>query len=218
MRYRDIYFDLDGTIIDSSKGVINSALYALRKHNLGNYSVEILKQTLIGPPLFQGLQNLTKINDDDFINILVKDFREEYSKNGVFENELFNDIEQLLELLHSMECNLEILTSKPHKFAQQILKQHDIKKYFSKIDGAGEYDKQSSKIEKLGLSVLGKEKNSIMIGDRIEDIIAGQKNNIDTIAVTYGFDDLNLLREQNPTYIIDNAMDIVKIIKERKIL
>jgi phosphoglycolate phosphatase len=213
IKYKNIYFDLDGTIIDSSAGVVNSALYALEKFDMNNYSIDILKRTLIGPPLYEGLKNLTSCTDDGILNNMIKTFREEYSTKGVFENNLFPDIKDMLEVLFTVDCKMEILTSKPEKFAKQIIKQHKLEKYFIKISGAGEIDKKSSKSFKLGLSTKENKNTSIMIGDRIEDIIAGQDNKIDTIAVTYGFDNISLLRKQKPTYCINNVMDIVDIIK-----
>jgi phosphoglycolate phosphatase len=108
---------------------------------------------------------------------------------------------------------MEILTSKPTKFAEQIVKQHGIEIFFSKIDGAGDTDKKSLKSNKLGFSTLSNQDISIMIGDRVEDIVAGRVNNVDTVAVTYGFDDLELLKKQKPTYCIDSIIDLVDIIK-----
>ena len=212
MKYKYIYFDLDGTIIDSSEGVVNSALVALKTHNMNDYSIDTIKTTLIGPPLFLGLKNLTNESDEK-IELLVKAFREDYSSKGVFQNSLFNGVKELIESLFTQGFHIEILTSKPQKFAEQILEQHNLKKYFYKIDGAGEKDKSSSKIEKLNISVKDNESISVMIGDRTEDIVAGQENKIDTIAVTYGFDDLKLLKEKKPTHIVDSALDILELVK-----
>lgn len=212
MKYKYIYFDLDGTIIDSSEGVVNSALYALKIYNLNNYSVESIKTTLIGPPLYEGLKNLTGCNDE-MINNMIKTFRDEYSTVGVLQNTLFPHIKDMLEILYELDIKMEILTSKPQKFAKQIIKQHRLEKYFININGAGDNDKKSSKSSKLGLSTKENKNISIMIGDRIEDIIAGQDNKIDTIAVTYGFDNIDLLKGQKPTYCIDSVMGIIDIIK-----
>lgn len=213
MKYKYIYFDLDGTLIDSSQGVVNSALYALEKHNMSDYNIELIKQTLIGPPLYEGLKNLTSLNDEEMIFDLIKAFREDYANRGVYQNSLFDGIKELLEELKMNSCHIEILTSKPEKFALEIVKQHSIEHYFDKIDGAGEHDKKSSKIDKLKLSTMNHKKNAVMIGDRLEDIIAGQKNDIATLAVTYGFDSTELLKQQDPTYLVDNVLDIGKIIK-----
>jgi len=211
MRYRYIYFDLDGTIIDSSKGVINSLLVALKKHDLNNYSVQTLKQTIIGPPLYEGLSNLLNV-DDDIIYEIIKDFREHYAKIGVFQNQLFNGIKDLLKNLYELDAQLNILTSKPQNFAQEILLQHNIIHYFQNIDGAGADDKKSTKAVKLAGTTNGREKDSVMIGDRVEDIVAGQQNCVDTIAVTYGFDNIDLLKQQQPTYMVDTTLKLKNIL------
>lgn len=213
IKYKYIYFDLDGTIIDSSEGVVNSVIYTLDKFNLDGYSIGSIKQAVIGPPLYQGLQNLTGIKDDNFLSEMITVFREKYSTNGIFQNSLFPNIKNTLVELSELGCNMEILTSKPTKFAEQIIKQHDIEEFFSKIDGAGDADKESLKSNKLGFSTLSNQDISIMVGDRVEDVVAGQANNVDTVAVTYGFDDLELLKNQRPTYCIDNIIDLIDIIK-----
>ena len=147
-KYKYIYFDLDGTIIDSSVGVVNSVIYTLNRFNLEDYSVGSIKQAVIGPPLYQGLQNLTGIKDDSFLNEMITVFREKYSTKGVFQNSLFPNIKNTLVKLSELGCTMEILTSKPTKFAEQIVKQHGIEIFFSKIDGAGDTDKKSLKSNK----------------------------------------------------------------------
>jgi len=61
MKYKYIFFDLDGTIIDSSEGVLSSIKIVLKKYNLDRFSTKILKKTLIGPPLYEGLSSPTMI-------------------------------------------------------------------------------------------------------------------------------------------------------------
>ena len=55
-----------------------------------------------------------------------------------------------------------------------------------------------------------------MVGDRVEDISASQEAKIDSLAVTYGFDDTDLLKKQSPTYCVDSVMDIAEIITKRR--
>jgi len=216
LKYKHIYFDLDGTIIDSSEGVLKSVIVALKRYDLDNYSDELIKKTIIGPPLYEGLKNLTKIEDDEILKSLVIAFREEYSKQGVFQNTLFPNIIEMLDVLKELGCHIEVLTSKPQKFAKLILKQHSIEKYFSKVDGAGEHDKSSSKAAKLSAATIKIRENSIMIGDRVEDLSAAKEAKVDSIAVSYGFDDTSLLQQHSPTYCVDNVMDIAKIISESR--
>lgn len=48
MKYKTIFFDLDGTITDSAPGIMNSIKYALEKNHLPMLSEEQLR-TLSGP-------------------------------------------------------------------------------------------------------------------------------------------------------------------------
>lgn len=213
MRYTNIIFDLDGTLIDSSEGVIVSAKYALSLYSIDRFSNDELKNILIGPPLYEGLKNLTHIDDENILQGLIQAFREYYTDVGVYKNQLFEGIEDLLIFLHNKKCNIEILSSKPQKFVEMIIKQHNLTKYFNRIDGSGDKDKKSLKIDKLSKIEIFRKSKTIMIGDRGEDIIAAKKNFIDSLAVTYGFDDIEILKKYEPTFIINQPNEISKIIR-----
>ena len=48
--YHTILFDLDGTLTDSGPGITNSVAYALRKWNIEEKDMGILRK-FVGPPL-----------------------------------------------------------------------------------------------------------------------------------------------------------------------
>lgn len=55
--YSTIFFDLDGTLTDSSQGIINSIIYALEKFDINDYEMSLLRKFL-GPPLQNHLKNI----------------------------------------------------------------------------------------------------------------------------------------------------------------
>ena len=86
--YRYAFFDLDGTLTDSSEGIINSIKYSLKKNG---YPIpdetELLK--FIGPPLadsFAGYLNLPK----DQVQDMVDTYREYFAVKGLFENRVYD--------------------------------------------------------------------------------------------------------------------------------
>lgn len=202
MKYKDIFFDLDGTIIDSSKGVIECLNKTLQKYGY-SFDSEYLKSKIIGPPLYKGLND---IGIKDNIEKIVFEFRKCYKRDGVYKNTLYKGIKNVLEELK--ECNLYLITSKPQQFAEIIVKQHSIDKYFKVIDGAQERDKISKKSEKLK-KYIKNEKISVMIGDRCEDIIAAKNNQIASIGLTYGYENINSLKECNPTFLANHPLEIL---------
>ncbi len=62
--------------------------------------------------------------------------------------------------------------------------------------------------EKYGFS------EGFMVGDSSSDIIAGQQENLKTIAVTFGYENKDIFALLNPTYIIDSFEEIIGIIKK----
>ena len=54
---------------------------------------------------------------------------------------------------------------------------------------------------------------TVIVGDSKTDIVAGKNAGIDTIAVTYGYDKPENLRNLNPTYIVDDFKSLEKVIK-----
>jgi len=212
MKYKYIYFDLDGTIIDSSGGVVECIKKSLSNYDLDKFNEETLKQTIIGPPLYEGLNKLLDTENTQLLNSLVYDFRQCYNSAGVYENKLYEGITNILKQL-SLNSTLTLLTSKPEKFARIILQQHNISQYFTTIDGAGEKDTKSEKSQKLMYYTQNNKSLSIMIGDRIEDILAAKKADIDSLAVSYGFENIDMLTLHQPTYCADSTHDILSILK-----
>jgi phosphoglycolate phosphatase len=206
MKYKDIFFDLDGTIIDSSKGVMECLNKTLQKYGY-SFDDEYLKSKIIGPPLYKGLSD---IGIKDNMEKIVFEFRKCYKRDGVYQNTLYEGIKSVLEELK--KYNLYIITSKPQQFAEIILKEHNIDKYFKVIDGAKEDDKISKKSEKLKKYIKDK-KTAIMIGDRCEDIIAAKNNQIASIGLTYGYENINGLKECTPTFIANSSFEILQFLK-----
>ena len=54
----------------------------------------------------------------------------------------------------------------------------------------------------------------LFVGDSDVDIITGKSNNMTTIAVTWGYKDIDVIRSNNPDYIIDKPQQLINILKE----
>ncbi len=83
MAYKNILFDLDGTLTDSSEGINKSVLYAYDRMGIKPPSNEELR-TFIGPPLGDSFtrHGIAESDRDKCVAI----FRERYNTIGKFEN------------------------------------------------------------------------------------------------------------------------------------
>ena len=214
--YKIILFDLDGTIIDSSLGVTNSVKYALSKLNIEVKSNQELL-SYMGPPLlysFQTFHGLTKEEAEKAIGY----YRETYKEKGIFENTVYPGIEELLVKLKEQGFVIGLATSKPEKFAEIILEKLGIAKYFDKICGASLDQSRSEKIDvmKYVLEKLDVTNNKevLMVGDRMYDINASNALGIDSVGVLFGFGSYEEFEKARATYIVNNALEILNIVKK----
>ena len=116
-RYQHILFDLDGTLTDPMIGITSSVKYALSYFNI---EVEDLRSLcpFIGPPLKTSFKDFYQFTDEQ-ADVAIAKYREYFSKQGIFENTLYQGIDELLRLLTENEMKIYLATSKPQPFAQQ---------------------------------------------------------------------------------------------------
>lgn len=134
MKYKTIFFDLDGTITDSAPGIMNSIKYALEKNHLPMLSEEQLR-SFIGPPLRGQFCKVCGLADEESAR-MVEDYREYYRDKGIFGNNVYDGVIEMLEKLRKKGFRLAIATSKPEMFAKQIADYFGFSKYFDFIGGA----------------------------------------------------------------------------------
>ncbi len=205
-------FDLDGTITNSEKGIINSVRYALNYFGIEK-DFETLRK-FIGPPLESSFIKFANLSKDEAI-VAVGKYREYYSPKGIFENELYEGIIEFLEFLKEREKKVILATSKPWIYAEIILEHFNIKKYFDFVGGSELNGVRTNKgevieyvIRKCQIDV----KKAYMIGDRKHDIIGGRENKVETIGVLYGFGDKKELEEAGANHIVEDVKGLYKFV------
>ena len=214
MEYESILFDLDGTLTDSAVGIINSVIYALEKYDIKvNDRKELNK--FIGPPLKDSFECYYGFSKEQ-AKTAVEYYREYYRKKGIFENLLYDGIEDLLKTLKYNNKTLVVATSKPEVFAQQILENFHIAKYFMYIAGSNLDGTRVKKdeviqyaLESCNITNLPK---VIMIGDREHDINGAKNVGIDSIGVLYGYGDRVELEKAGADFIVNTVLDIEKML------
>ena len=215
--YDTILFDLDGTLTNPAEGITNSVAYALARYNiLVNDKRELYK--FIGPPLSDSFSQYYGFSKDEALHA-VEIYREYFSVKGLFENEVYDGIPELLESLKAVGKKVILATSKPEKFALEILKHFDLYKYFDYVCGATMDGRIGEKADviKYALSTADiKDLNStLMVGDRKFDILGAKEVGIASLGVLYGFGDRKELEDAGATYIAETVGDVLKIIKEQ---
>lgn len=214
-KFKYILFDLDGTLIDSGKGIINAVKYALKKYGIDETN-EALLRSFVGPPLNQQFAKCYGFSAEKSLEAVMV-FREYYETKGILENEMYKDIDKVLKHLKEQGNFLMVATSKPEKFAHNILAQHDLEKYFDFIGGSLVDGSRVTKIQVLDHVLKTNEINNadeaLMIGDTKYDMIGAKNFNLKTVAVTYGYGTKEELLAAKPDFVVDTPTEILQIIK-----
>jgi phosphoglycolate phosphatase len=186
---RNILFDLDGTLTDPREGIVRSVLFALERMGR-ELPLEDSLDWVIGPPLQQSLGSLLNSKDETELARCLGHFRERFSDIGLFENNLYPEIPELLDDLKSQGYNLFVATSKPKVFADRILEHFDLKSRFQQVYGSGLDGTKIEKAEVIGDLIIGEAiapKTAIMVGDREHDVFGAKHHGIACIGVLYGY-------------------------------
>ena len=212
--YDTILFDLDGTLTDPGEGITNSVAYALRKYNIEVTNRSELYK-FIGPPLkdsFMKYYGFDEVKAEEAIAF----YREYFRDTGIFENRVYEGVENMLRTLHADGKRLVLATSKPEEFAIRILEHFSLKKYFAVTAGASMDSSRSKKGDVIGYAISLCEgfckDTAVMVGDREHDIIGAKENGLKSIGVLYGYGDEEELKTAGADYIVSTPEDILNLI------
>lgn len=212
--FTHILFDLDGTLTNPRLGIGNSLKYALRQMHIDGYSDELLER-FVGPPLQDGFKNLFGLNERN-TNLAVEHFRTYFGEKGLYENIPYSGIQELLEALHHSGKRIYVVTSKLEKYAQMIIRHFEFDRYIDDLQGAEATGKHSGKGQLIAQLM---ERNRIlpstsvaMIGDTHYDMIGARENDIQGIAVGYGFGTPETLLACEPDYLVESVDDLAELL------
>jgi phosphoglycolate phosphatase len=208
-RYKNIIFDLDGTLIDSAPGIIESFQYAYYKTYNKNCNYNLI--SFIGPPVDQILTSLNGEVDIITINKFVDEFKMHYDTIGYKKTTLFNDVLVVLNQLLEKKVKVFIATNKRIKPTLLILDQLSIYKFFKEIyclDIVNVQFKNKTDLISYLLKIHALVSiDTLMVGDTIHDMIAADNNNLDFALVEYGYG-----KNEKCKYKLDNIKELINIL------
>ena len=212
--YKYILFDLDGTLLNTYKGVSNGVRYTLEYYGLPIPEEKEMRKYL-GPPLRDSFSRFASIPDEKLDEAIAK-FREYYFDKGVLEYELFEDLKPSFAKLSEMGCKLAVATSKLEKGAFIILEDAGLIDEFDFICGSTQDESRSTKdqvvahvIEHFGIT---DKSEVLMVGDRDNDITGAHKNGIKCCGFLSGFGSLEEMQEYGADYVIRYISEIFEIL------
>ena len=213
-----VIFDLDGTLVDSAGDLVNSinAMLAILKietfssdiihHWVGNGAKMLVERAL------SGQLEIDNDLDEEYCAKALAIFLEHYKNNVCVDTRLYEGVAQTLNTLKERGYNLHIVTNKPLMFVEPILKTLAIDHCFDTVLGADSLAKK--KPDPMPLNHICKVHDvaiecCVMVGDSQNDILAANAIDMDSIAVTYGYNYGKDIREHKPTVVCDHFSELL---------
>ena len=218
--YHTIFFDLDGTLVDSSEGVYRCFRYALEKMQAPPLPSH-LEPLLIGPPLEDSFANFCGFSPEDSLRAL-DFFRERYRRVGYLEMSVVPGMEEALSALRQVGLRLAVASSKEERGCHMVLDAAGLSQYFELIAGHNVELANTkaavirSAMDRMGLTD-GDAPGILMVGDRKYDAVGAARWGIPCLGFDYcGFAPAGELEEAGAIAVVHTAEELTQFILERK--
>ena len=200
-----IFFDLDGTLVDSSIGIHNGFTYTFKQLGVPSPDAKTIRG-FMGPPLEA---SFTSCLPADQVERAIQLYRSYYKEKGVYEAQLFPQIKELLTEL-AKQYPLYITTTKNTPTAVDMTSYFGIDRFFDGIYGSSPQALHKADVIRQALTTHNLDPETVVIiGDTKFDMIGAQETGIKKLAVTWGFGDDKELMNFQPDWVAHQPTDIL---------
>lgn len=187
-----LFFDLDGTILDSLPGVEYSVRAAFDRCGLALRNPSL--RQLIGPPIRTILSRAGEIAEGDVLDRLEGAFRESYDTEGWRKTVCFPEAHTVLHTMHSFGHRHFVVSNKPRHISLRILENEGLIDLFEEIltsDSRSPVFQEKSEMINLLMVQRGiGQENCLFVGDTIEDAQAAASAGIGFVYMTHGYGEI----------------------------
>ena len=184
-RFKAVLFDLDGTLLDTSEGII-STLRQTAEHLHFRELTDAELRGFIGPPLHTHLAEVFGLDEEGTADA-VRYFRMIYGGGEVYRARVYDGIPEVIDSLGARGIKTAAATYKKEDIAISLL--HEKGLCFDVIHGADTDGRRTKAdiirmiIDELGVTP----QETVMVGDSENDAVGAAAAGTAFIGVTYGF-------------------------------
>ena len=205
--YDAILFDVDGTLIDSAPGILNTLEMVFRDMGVDLTNVNLRRY--IGPPLRKSFAE--HFSDPAKIEEATERYRMIYHEKGSHEGGVYPGVPEMLRRLKDAGFTLCTATCKPTEVVTPILEEQGIAGYFAFVGGASMDESRDTKTDVIR-HVLSQPtlqgKRVLMVGDRSDDLQGAANCGLDAVGVLYGYGSREELEPFHPKLLVESCKEL----------
>jgi phosphoglycolate phosphatase len=209
---RNVLFDLDGTLVDSSRTIAACIEYALDRVGVKSVCSAPIN-SMIGTPLLEIFRDRHGLSQEA-VDAAIDHYRAHYDALRQEGSRVYPDIHAVLSNLQERGLRLFVATVKPAPIADRVLTDLRLRPYFDGVAGSSMDHRRRTKggIIAHGLRTWGLDPSrTLMVGDRDQDIEGARENGLRSIGVSYGFGSKEELQAANPDHLVTHPAEIPPI-------
>jgi len=219
MSSRCVIFDLDGTLVDSPRGIITTFAAVFAQLDLPTVDSGTIRGT-IGLPLPAAFAKVLGASEDEpVVATCVELYQSTFRKIvlPMATQLVFPGVFDGLRSLREDGFLLAVATSKFIRNAEALLTAAGLREEFAVVVGADQVSKPKPDpesgllvLERLGVAA----RNAVMVGDTTHDVLMAHGAGMSSVGVTYGVHSVDQLLSANPTWLVDSFAGVVAAVKE----
>lgn len=207
MAIKNIIFDWSGTLSDDFTPVYQASMLIFKKLGKKPISMEEFRREFTLPYMVFWKKYFPEHTKEKQDKLYIK------AINQVDDSRLYNGVKKELEKLKSLGVNMIIISSHPHNKLMSEANNYEIRSFFKEISGSI-HDKTEAIVEILQRNNFNHDE-TMYIGDMTHDIDAGKKAKVKTVALGWGYQSEEVLRNSNPDHYISNISNLDQLLENQ---
>ena len=212
MKYSTVFFDLDGTLIESGPAIFATTRATLSAMGL-SCPDDVYLRKIIGPPLKTGFSEFLHIPEGR-LGEAVDLYREKAKTMGIDLAAPYAGVLEMLAALKEAGARIGIVTSKVQSTALEQLSAFGIAPYADYVrgafaDGNGE---KTALLRIAAAEFAAGESRAVMVGDRRFDLDAARSVGIASVGVLYGYGERAEIEACKPAYIVESVEKLKQLL------
>ena len=209
-KFRGVFFDLDGTLLDTTPLIVKSFQHAFQTHYQRPVTLEDI-QPYMGKPLRAAMEVMAPGEEDS----VIATYR---AFNHIHHDQLagiFEGVYDTVKILYDAGIKMAIVTSKTSFMARRGLRLFDMEKFFTTVIGVDETSRHKPEPEPVLMALRETHLTAgecIMVGDSSHDLLSGSGAGVKTAAVRWTQVPWDEVMAARPDYILETMPDLLKII------
>lgn len=216
MPFRAVFFDLDGTLLDSIDDIAGAMNFALQGEGLPVHDVKAYKY-FVGNGMKMLVERSAPADASPGLKQrLLEVMQRQYALTWDHKTRPYGGINELLDALRQRELLLAVLSNKPHQATCGVVERFFPTKPFVMVQGSPSPQVPAkpqpgvalAMAEKLGLAP----REILFMGDTKTDMETARNAEMIPVGVLWGFRTRDELVDNGAKYLLDKPLDLLPLL------